>query len=309
MHFCYGVHGLVIASEFALPELEPRQRRPVNAPDVRIAMGAISELPARTTELPYLDAEHGQALLKIPGAGRFLVQDGRNVVVEPDDDADPSVVRLFLLGSVIGLLCHQRGLLPLHASAVEIDGEAVAFVGIQGQGKSTMAAHCLAHAPARLVADDILVVSFDAMGRPWAHPGMPSVKLWRDALAALGRGVESLRPDWLRADKFHMPVMDCLVQAPVPLMRVYVLESDADAGAGTITPLTGVAAAANLIAHTYRVEYLDAAEQRPTHFSTSTRLARSVQVMRLARRRALEEVAATATIVFADVRSARQVAQ
>jgi hypothetical protein len=217
MHFFYGVHGLVIASEFALLELALRQRQPVDAPDVRIAMGPIGERPARTTELPYLDADHGQALLKIPGAGRFLVEHGRNVVIEPDDDADPSFVRLFLLGSVMGLLCHQRGLLPLHASAVEIGGEALAFIGVQGQGKSTIAAHCLAQRPARLVADDILVVSFDAMGRPWAQPGMPSVKLWRDALHALGRDVNDLRPDWLRADKFHMPVIDRLVQAPVPL--------------------------------------------------------------------------------------------
>jgi hypothetical protein len=92
-------------------------------------------------------------------------------------------------------------------------------------------------------------------------------------------------------------------------VRIYVLESEADAGAGTITPLTGAAAAANLIAHTYRVEYLDAAGQRPAHFDASTRLARSVQVMRLARRRALEQVAATAAIVFADIRPAIQVAQ
>jgi hypothetical protein len=156
MQFFYDVHGLVLGSEFPLPELELRRRQMTDAPDIRVSIGPLPTTPKRATDLPYVDAENGQALLKIPGAGRYLVSRGRELVVEPEADADFSYVRLFILGSALGLLCHQRGLLPLHASAVELAGEAIAFMGEQGQGKSTLAAHCLACAPARLVADDTL---------------------------------------------------------------------------------------------------------------------------------------------------------
>jgi hypothetical protein len=306
MQFFYDVHGLVLGSEFPLPELELRRRPATDAPDIRVSMGPLPAAPRRPTDLPYLDAENGQALLRIPGAGRYLVSDGRELVVEPEADADFSYARLFILGSALGLLCHQRGLLPLHASAVELAGEAVAFMGEQGQGKSTLAAHCLACAPARLVADDTLVVSFDRAGRAWAQPGLPNVKLWRDALNALGRSTDGLRPDWLRADKFHLPIADRLVRAPVPLTRVYMLDEDADAGAARIEPMTGAVAAAALIAHTYRVEYLDAAERRRDHFVASTRLAGCVAVRRLMRRRDLAGVQATAAAVIADLQPTLQ---
>jgi hypothetical protein len=306
MQFFYDVHGLVLGSEFPLPELELRRRPAASAPDIRVSMGLLPAAPRRATDLPYVDAENGQALLRIPGAGRYLVSDGRELVVEPEADADFSYVRLFILGSALGLLCHQRGLFPLHASAVELAGEAVAFMGEPGQGKSTLAAHCLACAPARLVADDTLVVSFDRAGRPWAQPGLPNVKLWRDALGALGRGTDGLRPDRLRVDKFHLPIADRLVGSAVPLTRVYVLGHDADAGEGRIEPMAGASAAAALIAHTYRVEYLDAAERRRGHFVASARLAGRVSVRRLTRRRDLAAVQATAAAILADLQPALQ---
>jgi hypothetical protein len=302
MQFFYDVHGLVLASEVPLPELELRQREATGEPDIRLAMGPLPVGPRRTTDLPYVHAQNGQAVLKIPGAGRYLISGGRDLLIEPEADADPSYVRLFILGSALGLLCQQRGLLPLHASAIELAGQAIAFVGDQGQGKSTLAAHCLAYAPARLLADDTLVVSFDPGGRPLAQPGLPSVKLWRDALSALGRSTDGLRPDWLRADKFHLPVADRLARAAAPLTRVYVLHEDADAGQGRIESMAGAVAAAALIAHTYRVEYLDATEQRRDHFVASTRLAGRVSVCRLKRRRDLTGLPATVAAIVTDLR-------
>ena len=73
--------------------------------------------------------------------------------------------------------------------------------------------------------------------------------------------------------------------------------------AGRVDAIAGAAAAAALIAHTYRVEYLDAAAHRAGHFAASTRLARSVAVRRLARCRDLAQVAATVAVVLAESES------
>ena len=48
-----------------------------------------------------------------------------------------SDIRVFLLGSCLGALLHQRGVLALHASAIETDQGAVLFMGDSGMGKST----------------------------------------------------------------------------------------------------------------------------------------------------------------------------
>jgi hypothetical protein len=129
---------------------------------------------------------------------------------------------------------------------------------------------------------------------------MPSLKLWRDALETLGRRADGLRPDWFRAEKFHLPMSEELVEGPLPLARVYVLEDDAEAGAARIETIGGATAAAALIAHTYRVQYLDAAAQRPTHFAASARLVGKVGVRRLARRRDPAYLRMTAAAVLAD---------
>ncbi len=296
----YEICGLVIVSELDFPELMPRELTTAAVPTLRIRFDRISPALITAAEDRFLHAENDTILLTVPQVARYCVIDAREVLVEPQPGVDASMVRLFLLGSVIGLVCQQRGLLALHASAVAIEGQAVAFVGEPGQGKSTLAAHCLAHGGARLVADDILVVSFDGNGQPWVHPGMPALKLWRDALQVLGRETQGLRPDWIRAEKFILPLLDQLAQAPVRLNCVYVLAGDDDAGDGRIEKLSGASAAAAVVANTYRVEFLDFTGQRPAHFSASTRIAERVPVRRLARRRDLLRVGATAAIVLTD---------
>ena len=109
------------------------------------------------------------------------------ILVEPAVDASDQNVRLYLLGSALGMLLHQRGLLPLHANCVEIDGQAFAFMGRPGAGKSTLAAwfHDRGY---RLIADDVSVVGFDQQyERALVYPGVPRLQLWREALEASGR--------------------------------------------------------------------------------------------------------------------------
>ena len=61
--------------------------------------------------------------------GTMAERHGTEIVVDP----------LPSLGMGFGLLLRPRGLVVLHASSVDIDGKAVAFVGNPGRGKSTLA--------------------------------------------------------------------------------------------------------------------------------------------------------------------------
>jgi hypothetical protein len=263
-----------------------------------ISEGVIPAGGSPVADVPELQLAGDAAIFDFPGAGRVLIRGGREVMVEKAPGADMALLRLYLFGSVMGMICHQRGLLALHASAVAIGGRAVAFTGQSGAGKSTLAAHCLA-AGARLVADDLLVLSFERDG-VFAHPGMPNVKLWRDALTVLGRGTDGLSPDWWRADKFHMPAAD--VGAPIPLTRLHVLDVDSAAGDGETERLQGRAAASSLIANTFRVEYLDAAHRRDSHFRDCMRLASALEVVRFRRAGDPSRLPATATQILGELR-------
>jgi hypothetical protein len=127
---------------------------------------------------------------------------------------------------------------------------------------------------------------------------MPKLKLWRDALEALGRTTTGLSPDWARAEKFHVPAGPLAVAEPVRLSRIFLLDADEDAGAGVTTALSGAEAVSGLIQNTYRPEYLDIAHRRATHFADCVRLSTLVPVVRLRRRRDRAELTKTASMLM-----------
>ena len=296
--YTYAVHGLVIGSELELPELAAIAPRADGAHDVNFHLAALpGTLETTATEIPDLSLSADGVVLSLPGAARFEVRRGAEVTIEVADDPDMALLRVYLFGSVMGLICHQRGILPLHASAVAFGDKAIAFCGPPGTGKSTLAACCV-ETGAQLVADDVLVISDQDSPRAMVNPGMPKLKLWRDALEVLGRTSEGLTPDWARAEKFHVPADELQVKQPVELSRVLVVEDDEDAGVGIMSALSGAEAVSALIENTYRPEYLDFAQRRRAHFSDCVRLTRRTSVMRLRRQRDRIQLMKTAAMLM-----------
>lgn len=73
---------------------------------------------------------------------------------------DPGLAPILLTGTIAAFLLTLGGVLVLHASAVEVAGGVLAFVGVSGQGKSTVAALCCASG-FPLVTDDLLPLCND----------------------------------------------------------------------------------------------------------------------------------------------------
>ena len=71
---------------------------------------------------------------------RFLVNDGNEIVIDRDRSAGDIDISLFTINTPIGALLYQRGFLPMHASAIEVNGGCVIFTGVSGVGKSTILA-------------------------------------------------------------------------------------------------------------------------------------------------------------------------
>jgi hypothetical protein len=75
--------------------------------------------------------------------------------VDRDPDADERIASLLLAGNVLGWYLSLRGEPPLHASAVQLNGQAIAFAGGSGTGKSTFAALACRQG-GTLITDDLL---------------------------------------------------------------------------------------------------------------------------------------------------------
>ena len=100
--------------------------------------------------------EGGRWTVRVGGVCDFVI-DGSLGAVEChlDPGADPALAAVLLAGLVLAFLLNVAGECVLHASAVEIDGVAIAFAGPSGAGKSTLAA-LLCGDGARLITDDVL---------------------------------------------------------------------------------------------------------------------------------------------------------
>ena len=188
-------------------------------------------------------------LLDIPGVARFLVEDGRRVRVQLADAAPMPDVCTYLLGSVFGALCHQNGLLPLHASSIERGGKVTAFLGESGAGKSTLAA-CLQARGYRIFSDDICLLE-DGTSGPQVIPVAGWIKLWRRSLDHLGEQPDERNRVFAEEDKYRVYLDPVSLERP-KLLNIVLLERAVEPRAvPRLQPLSSVETIGAMMRMTY----------------------------------------------------------
>jgi hypothetical protein len=285
--------ALTIDSEIPLIELPAG----AGAPDVVVALGHVEGAPAPSEGWSVI-ATPGDVRGWIPQGGAFHVRDGKEIVVDLAQDADPRAVRLGIVGPLLGVILMQRGLFVLHASTVAIDGHAAAFFGPSGRGKSTLIA-ALTRAGHPLIADDMTVIDTSAVP-PVVQPGFPRVKLWPDSASALAHDVESLPLLHPERTKRSLQVTDAFHGERLPLARCYLLEDGDAESSEELAPREAVLA---LIGSTYQAFWLHQTGASGPNLLHCGALARSGVVRRLRRRRTFEALPDVIRFVEHDVRA------
>ena len=147
-------------------------------------------LPAGPHDTPFVQMARSDLRLRVEGIARFRVSGGERIAFDPwQGEGNPGDLRTFLLGSAVGALLIQRGMLVLHGNALEKDGRAIVSLGHSGAGKSTTA-YALMQQGWRLLADDLVAITPEGL----VLPGIPRIKLWHDAVRAFGLDPETLPP-------------------------------------------------------------------------------------------------------------------
>jgi hypothetical protein len=164
--------------------------------------------------------EHGYRI-DAPGHGRFRVAaDGSLVECAPAPGPAWRWHRP-LCAQALPLAAALNGMEILHASAVVVDGNAIAFFGHSGEGKTSLAIH-LVDQGAALMADDVVALSA-ASAKLRAHPGVRFANVAEEQL-------ESVAPDRRerlgrvigRSEKLHI-LIDPMADAAAPLGAFYIL--------------------------------------------------------------------------------------
>lgn len=274
----YRAFGMAIASTLPVAELSPGEESdPV---DLVIELGSVGELlPAREDGVTFRLSDQDDHFLVWPGVAAFRILGTERIVVEPYPDTPTAYLAFPLLGPIFGLLLHLRGLLVLHASAVEIDGRGAVFVGDKMAGKSTTAAAFL-RAGHRLLTDDLLAIDLSDPAVPTILPAFAQLKLSREASSAVKvAGSEELPLVFPAFEKHQHRLHGPFEHGAVPAGRLHVLRRGGTEPGWE--PLSGVDAIRAVMRFSYIVRFGKAAlpgRAEAEHMKQCAALAKAIDI-------------------------------
>lgn len=268
----YGMYGLLVRSQ--VPLVGPQKTRP-GRPDIELVTAPASlRTPTVQRRLTRSDAgdwfhhaalDDGSTYLLWTKLSEFWISaDGRRIACRAFDGTTPETFHTYLVPQAVSCALVKQGIEPLHATAVVVDGEAVAFLGNCGYGKSSLGAAFL-KAGHPLLTDDLLVINQadPPSGRLYAHPGPARIKLFPEIAARLlgpRRARARMNPE---TRKFILPLSDVEhCSRTIPLKALYVLRPPANRRASrriSIRTLSPRYACIELIANTFNLIITDRA--------------------------------------------------
>lgn len=292
----YQAYGLTLQSDVTLPGVDPGRGEPdVVVRARRLSSDVLGERPAS-----------GQWIYgTYQDKANVLVADGREISVDVRKPIPEGDFVGLVLGELMATLLRQRGLLVIHACAVaDPDGNAIAFAGESGWGKSTLAEYFCQNGYT-LVTDDVIAIDIRSDGA-YAIPSYAQIRLREDAASHLVDDASLLVP--IDRNGFKQAREDhALAATPCPLQALFLLDPTfADELA--VIEMPPQEALMRLVAHTRAktLIHVNAPDLLREHLDQCSHLLQTVPVRRLQRRRALADLGAIQDLVargFEDVSS------
>ncbi|NMO95699.1 aldolase [Paenibacillus lemnae] len=278
----YQAFGYSIHSEIPLPELQKiHPSEPADA-DIHILYADLSERwTAHSCPAQKWVSTDQLVMFQVPELAIFASENGNRILISPDTYADEDKLRLYILGSCMGALLFQRKILPLHGSAIAINGKAFAFVGHSGHGKSTLAS-ALMQLGYSLITDDVIAVSLDDADKPFVTPAYPQQKLWQESLDNFGMDSSQYRPLFERETKFAVPVQAHFEQETLPLAGIFELVKS-DCSEVQLRTVDKLERLPLLFRHTYRKSLLAGNGLTSWHFDITARMSGNLPIYQLQR--------------------------
>lgn len=304
----YRAYGLIVRSEMDMNELVPADPADTGTdiiPDIEVRYGSVPMAESYRNGFS-IDRDGDEIRLCMEDVGGVLIRAGRELIVDPAPGAEEKGFRFLASGMGLGLALHQRGFLPLHASAVAIDGGAVGFMGYKGMGKSTTAAALHARGYP-VVTDDMLAVTFDADGdRIGAAPAFPHLKLMPESVSAsFGSDPDPLPRVHPDSPKRTHQTESGFRQDYLPLRCIYILGIHKDeTAAASVQDMSQKDACLYVMSHSLILRLLNQKGASAEHLGQCAHLVRTVPVRRLIRPHDLGRLSEIVETVEADLRRA-----
>jgi hypothetical protein len=271
--YSYFLFGLEVKSDIELPARTGSDDAPGDL-FFRLQPDALPPPPGAEGRIWYVDIRNTETIFFVHDVGTFVIRDGKEIFIHPLPEASVGNLRVFLIGSALAFLMHQRGALVLHASSIKFADGAALFLGESGFGKSSIAAAMYMKGYS-LVTDDLSPVRIES-DTVWIAPGFPKLKLYPEIAAALG--IDPATMDKLERveKKMAHKVVDRFATERLPVRCIFVLDKAAPA---EISPAPPRETVMQLVKHSYPTR-LSKGGGAP-HFLKCSEVAKRVPIMRL----------------------------
>ena len=150
-------------------------------------------------ESPRLEANERQFFMSVPDIADYYSEDGKRVYLNWKEPLQKKSVELYLNGSVLGSILHQRNILALHGSSFQLEGRTVIICGDSGFGKSSITFTICKLYQAGFLTDDITPIR---QGRIMQIS--ERLKLWKDTLDELDMETNDLNQIYPEMDKYYV---------------------------------------------------------------------------------------------------------
>lgn len=198
--------------------------------------------------------------LRFPDLADFVIDaDNGRIDAWLTPDGSMETLRHLLLDQVLPRLLAHRGRLVLHAGAVRVGDQAIAFVGRSGRGKSTPAGsfHTSGYP---LLTDDCLLLS-PGKDSVLVQPTYPGLRLWPDAVAGLFVERPATAPvaHYFNKQRVIMAGNTATARRPLPLAALYVLTPPKTSGASEVSlaRLSGRDACMAIVGNSFQLDVTD----------------------------------------------------
>ena len=242
-----------------------------------------------------------RSLIRIANVVDFEIKAGRQIRVWPAPGAKQKDIEIYLFGPAWATLCHQRGMLPLHTSAIVTGTSITAFAGHSGVGKSTTAA-LLNSLGYRLAADDILPVTFNQNSVPGAWPYLRRLKLRREPITQFSFTSTEIVSEAFDRERYFVHPKHAADDNWSRLERIYLLEVDPTCPHVSIDRITGAEAVRTLIDQTYHFSFVLGSGRIRNHLALCAYLASKIAVYRLRRSPSVRAGIELGSIICAHLR-------
>lgn len=234
-NFHYKAYGLSITSDIELKGIELNKNYLNNEnSDVKIHLKKFSNLKTETiANGRYKWREKNIINIYDKNLGFFNVNDGKEIIVAPSDKLSKNELIHYISGLLFAVILFQRGYLVLHGSSLNINGNAVCFIGPPKIGKSTVAmlTHQQGHA---VISDDILALKITENGAI-IYPGFPYLRISEDLSKFLNLSPHNYPINQKTVKNLYL-AHKSFSHEPLPLKRIYVIKKNGNPKIGSIGP-------------------------------------------------------------------------